>query len=236
MVSRSIFSKYIVWLFLSLAVFYSQTAYAGNTADCIIDSKFAAKERGILARACQYAVARMQTSEVRSAVKSRSGYSLLYGDIMQRSHITNTREDRWNLLAHQLYWLSQPNSATDTEKPFPDIYIKFASENSKWLARAPLNQVFVYWASSVKEWKQTGKFNIIVNDYWVARGARLSDPNEWAGTVAHEMAHNLGHNHPDVSDPDYDKYQINVLDSLVQNYGYSNKGTRRTLLADFGGD
>jgi len=99
-----------------------------------------------------------------------------------------------------------------------------------WRA-SPYDTVKIYWAG--QGWRATSdsKFVITLNKYYVAGPGIWSDADYWAGTIAHEMMHNLGHRHPDISDPDYKKYQINVVDEVIQNDGYDYKGSRRTLLS-----
>lgn len=235
---RAALPQRFLWIaVLTIVTFFSSSAYAVNTANCEIDNRFGVTERRILTQACQLAVERMQSREVRDKVYQLSGFSYLSDSVISRSHATATRESRWNLLWRQLSTLSSPNGDSDTEPPFPNIYILYASDAPRsgqlgWLGRAYLDLVTVYWDSSEKEWKQKGSFVITINDYFVARGQRYSDPNDWAGTIAHEMLHNLGHRHPDSTDPDYNKYQINVLDVLVQNYGSDFKGMRWSQVSD----
>lgn len=222
---------------LTIVTFSPTSAYAVNPANCEIDNRFGTKERRILGQACQLAVERMQSREIREKVNQLSGFASLSGSVMSRSHAMATRQSRWNLLKRQLLTLSLPNGANDAGPSFPDIYILYGNEAPRgrgtgWLGMAHLDLVTVYWDSNQKEWKQKGKFALTINDHFVARGQRYSDPNDWAGTIAHEMLHNLGHQHPNSSDPDYSKFQINVLDALVQNDGIDFKGTRWSLVSN----
>lgn len=220
--------KTVAVLILWLTVLHPEPAHAINTAKCEVDGRFGRTETTILRRACDAAVERLQSEQVRRKVYEAAKYALISDSVMSRSNIRNTPTDRWNLLNQQLLVLSLPNGANDTEPPFPDIFIEYAhapeSSGRGWLGRAQLNKVTVFWDG--REWKQKGSFHIIINDYYVARG-EFSDPDDWAGTIAHEMLHNLGHTHPSSGDSDWDKYQINVLDEIVQSYGYEYKGAPR---------
>lgn len=225
---RKYFPRVLSVLILGLAALYPQPASAYNPARCVVDSDFGSKETAILKKACNLAVVRLQNAEVRKRVYELAKYSRLSGSVMRRSNAADTPESRWNLLNRQLLTLSLPNGENDTEPPFPDIFIEYEhqaprTEGEGWLGRAPLDRVVIYRDGN--EWKQKGSFRITINDYFVARGKRYSDPNEWAGTIAHEMLHNLGHHHPSSGDSDWNKYQINVLDAVVQNYGYGYKGS-----------
>lgn len=222
---------------LFVVVLCPAAARAANAADCEIDERFGANERRILAQACRLAVERMQSREIRDEVNRRAGYSYLSDSVMTRSHARETSQSRWNLLWRQLATLAAPNGPNDEGPAFPNVYIMYGNEAPRgggqgWLGRAYLDLVTVYWDSEQREWKQRGSFALTINDYFVARGRRYSDPNDWAGTIAHEMLHNLGHRHPDSSNPDYHKYQINVLDALVQNYGSDLKGERWSQVSE----
>jgi hypothetical protein len=223
--------KTVAVLILWLTIPHPEPAHAVNTAKCEVDSRFSRTETSILRRACDAAVKRLQSEQVRRKVYETARYALISDSVMSRSNIRNTPADRWNLLNQQLLILALPNGANDTEPPFPDIFIEYAHAPERdgrgWLGRAQLDTVTVFWDDREREWKQKGSFHIIINDYYVARGEKLSDPDEWAGTIAHEMLHNLGHTHPASGDSDWDKYQINVLDEIVQSYGYEYKGAPR---------
>ena len=224
-------------LLFGLVTLGSSPVYAANSVNCEIDNRFGATERRILEEACQLAVKRMQSPALRDKVNQQSSFSYLSDSVMSRSHATDSRDSRWNLLRRQLLTLSLPNGPNDSGPSFPDVYVLYGNEQPTgselgWLGRAYLDLVTIYWDSTDREWKQKGSFVLTINDYFVARGQRYSDPNDWAGTIAHEMLHNLGHMHPDSSNPDYSKYQINVLDALIQNNGYDFKGSRWSLVSN----
>lgn len=238
-VKREVLLKGSLVLAICFIVLCPTLAQRVNKARCEISPNFGTKETAILKKACNLAAELLQSEEVRREVYERAKYARLTDSILSWANATVTRENRWYLLQRQLVTLSLPNGENDTEPAFPDIFIRYGNEppqngDISWLGRARIGTVAVYWDGKVEEWKQKGSFDITINDYFVARGQRYSDPNDWAGTIAHEMLHNLGHNHPHWSDPNYPKYQINVLDELIQNYGYGSKGSRRTLLSIHG--
>lgn len=204
---------------------------AKNTANCIIDNRFGAKERSIIAKACEMAVERMQLKETRDRLAKQSGYAWLTRSTVDDSNITDNQNSHRNLLSRQLYTLSLPNGPNDVELPFPDIYIQYKYERANWLGRAKYDLVTIYWDSKHKEWKQKGKFLLTLNDYYVG-SRRYSSANDWSGTIAHEMAHNLGHRHPDASDSDYRRYQINILDEIVESYGIGSKGSMESFRSE----
>jgi hypothetical protein len=202
-----------------------------------IDARFNEAEKGLIEEALRIAVGRMQQARSWKQVQERYTYAWLTSSAINGSGLCNEADVRRNLLFHQLYWLSMPNGKNDTARPFPDVYIRKGYEktlrgHSGWVARAPYDTVRIYWDTLVGEWRLSddSKFEITLNNYFVNAGGVYSDPEYWAGTIAHEMGHNLGHRHPDHSDPDYSKYQINVLDEVIQNNGQDFKGSRPRLL------
>jgi hypothetical protein len=201
-----------------------------------IDPKFNQVERSLIEDALRIAVNRLQQKSIWERVQELYDYASVTRDSLTSSGLCNEADVKRNLLFHQLYYLSIPNGAHDDEPAFPDVYIYYGYEPRRegekgWLGHAPYDTVRIYWDSEAKEWRQKGSFKITLNNHFVAAGGRYSEANDWAGTIAHEMLHNLGHRHPDSNDPNYSKYQINVLDEVVQNDGEGYKGSRPTLLS-----
>ena len=101
--------------------------------------------------------------------------------------------------------------------------------DKKWglaAAWAPVGTVTITKPKG-KVWQEDsvieGNFELTINRHYLLTPGRdeFSDRNYWAGIIAHEITHNLGHQHPDVSDENYCKYQINVLEFAVRcNGGY----------------
>jgi hypothetical protein len=201
-----------------------------------IDPEFNSVERNIIEEALRIAVSRLQQKRNWEQIQERYSYAWVTSGSVSWSGVCDEPDVRRNLLFHQLYWLSLPNSNNDTSPAFPDIYIRKGYEKSPrgqigWIASAPYDTVRIYWDG--ESWRATrdSKFEITVNNYFLAGPDVYSDPEYWAGTIAHEMMHNLGHRHPDIDDPDYKRYQINVVDEVIQNNGYDYKGSRPTLLS-----
>lgn len=69
-------------------------------------------------------------------------------------------------------------------------------ERNSVMARAPVGIVQTYFSGSVPVVR--GTFRIKLNHYNLgsASHARGKDVNYWAGVIAHELLHNLGHTHP----------------------------------------
>lgn len=215
------------FLFSLLVIFAPEFVQAQNKANYQINGNYTAEQKSLVVKALSLAVNRMQDEKIRKALKSKGGLYYLSGSVISNSNITDTEKDRKNLLSHQLYWLSQPNGANDSDPAFPDITINMVNEPSgSWVGRAYLDKVQIYWNSTLKEWQQKGEFNIKLNSAYVGKGNKHSvyaTTDYWAGTIAHEMVHNLGHTHGTYgSDPNYHSYQVNVFDRLVTGNGYES--------------
>lgn len=73
-----------------------------------------------------------------------------------------------------------------------------------------------------------GEFVLALNTFLVGGGGHLSDPVFWAGTIAHEMLHNLGHLHiVDRNDPQYDRCQLIAHERAVYYGGKYRRGMNR---------
>jgi hypothetical protein len=176
-------------------------------------------EETLIHKAVSIAVNRMQQEHIwRNAYDVASSY-FISGKVMSNSNLRESRANKWNLLWHQLYWLSQPNDEDDTEPPFPNIHIRARHDSDgRWLGKANLNLVTVRQANG--RVTQSGEFDVTLNRYYLASGGLYSDPEEWASTLVHEMLHNLGHLHPRENDALSDAYQINAMNNVVLCNGY----------------
>ncbi|MGB8507034.1 MAG: hypothetical protein WCD76_01385, partial [Pyrinomonadaceae bacterium] len=214
------FAKIVSLLVLVFLGFYPQTsegkAAIGNCTNAIvdwekkgtgsnsyrrwIDPSFSSAEKDLIEKALRIAVNRIQKKSNWEQIKDLYTYAWITSDSLASSGICNGADMRQNLLFNQLYWLSVPNGKNDTAQPFPDIYIRKGYEQTTkgytgWVARAPYDTVKIFWDWDIKEWRLSddSKFEITLNNYYVNAGRIYSDPEYWAGTIAHEMGHNLGH-------------------------------------------
>lgn len=73
-----------------------------------------------------------------------------------------------------------------------------------------------------------GEFKIHLNAQFLGGAGHHSDPYYWAGTIAHEMLHNLGHLHvADRESPQYDRCQLIAHERAVYYNGQYRRGLER---------
>lgn len=113
--------------------------------------------------------------------------------------------------------------------PQLDIYAAYDRSGS-FTGRAPEARVvteYRYGRNRAIVPYLAGKFSVTLNTYflgsstyWVGR-----DPDYWAGTITHEMMHNLGHDHPEGK---YDGVFIRTYEEAVWDNGELwRRNTRR---------
>ncbi|MBX9626075.1 MAG: hypothetical protein K2X82_19920 [Gemmataceae bacterium] len=182
-------------------------------------------DEALIRRAVPIALGRIQSKAVRQNVYDVGARYALSGRVLKNSNMTDNEKNRKNLLWHQLSILSQPNSPNDDKtgrRAFPDIYIRGVFEpKANWLGRAHLDKVVVKWDGT--EWVQEGDFDLQINTHFVNSGGRYNNAEEWASTIAHEMLHNLGHQHPE--DDGGGEWQIDALNMAVLcggHYGHAD--------------
>jgi hypothetical protein len=201
--------------------------YAGNRIAYDMHG-FDEDEETLLTRAMNLVAARFQDKRIWQAVYDSGARYYISDRVMGSSNLIDTSQNRRNLLWHQLYWLSQPNAADDTEPAFPRVVLRASYEKSDVMAMARLDKVVV--KSNGGTVRQSGSFDLSINRYHLGAGGRDSDPEEWAGTIAHEMLHNLGHDHSEAGDPDYEDWQIIVFDSaVIRNAGWGGYGPKKSV-------
>jgi hypothetical protein len=174
-------------------------------------------EETLLRKAMNIMADRLQKQRVwRNVYVLKPSRYYIANDVMSDSNLVDNDQNRRNLLWHQLYWLSQPNGPGDDGPAFPNVHLHAFHQKSKVQGRARLGLVTI--KSVGKNIRQLGEFDVQLNRYMLGSGGDMDTPEEWASTIAHEMLHNLGHNH---AGGDYtDEWQINVLDKAVLYDGY----------------
>jgi hypothetical protein len=103
----------------------------------------------------------------------------------------------------------------------PAMIVGAYYEDSNYWAKAPVGCVSVpYGATS----DISGRFDIMVNLRWLGATGEGSNVANWAGVLAHELMHNLGHLHR--ADEYGDHLQINAIQQLVRTQGNYKSGSR----------
>jgi hypothetical protein len=121
-----------------------------------------------------------------------------------------------------------------TDDVFPKVTLQYGlQENGDWVARTYPNTVQVHSANSdnfARTGRYSGEFRIQVNDFYVNNrklGRHYADPMFWAGVIAHEAIHDLGHLHlKRRSDDGYYLYQLTLIEHLVMTYGRARYGMK----------
>ena len=156
----------------------------------------------------------------RSAYKWEPDKSQFDSDSDERDYIES---QRWRFLANQANGFS-----------FPNVELEYAYAEEDWLARAHVGIVKVLHRDpdeSGEKYPVEGSFKMEINDYYVnntRKNAHYAHPAYWAGVIAHEALHNLGHQHPPSrSDSQYYLHQMIIVEHLVMTgdkvrYGESN--------------
>lgn len=138
--------------------------------------------------------------------------------------------------AHFEAWFTRTQIAVLQQRGFPPIRVRPRydsrrnSNGSYWAGRAAVGIVNTYWNTS-SGWYvplTSGTFDITLNSYLVGNSRVLSsfgaNVNYWAGVIAHEMLHNLGHTHPNGV---YDQVFIREYENaLIYNGRYSRGRSR----------
>lgn len=76
-----------------------------------------------------------------------------------------------------------------------------------------------------------GDFSIALNSWYLGGGEPYSDPNYWAGTIAHEMLHNLGHLHAENRGAaDYSRCQLIAHERALYYDGKYRRGLERPAI------
>lgn len=123
----------------------------------------------------------------------------------------------WYQLLTIRNWMSPPDP-----QPGPKLYILSASGDQNAFGWAPYDTVTV--SGDGDQYQVTGDFKIELNFKILGGGGLNSDPWFWASIIAHEMLHNLGHQHPEpVNHPNYQRRQINAFTASLY---YGNRTYR----------
>jgi len=170
-------------------------------------------ENSVIARAMNLLHDRFRSLEVlkKAYEYSRGSYHIKGGYWEECRMNRQSHFGYADLLWHQITTLAR-------SVPFPDVEINaYHREDDSW-GRADVGRVKVYWAGYGIDW--SGKFKVELNRYHLGSAGAGSNPEMWASTIAHEMLHNLGHDHPPCDNGM--GLQINAFSRAVHTYGRQN--------------
>lgn len=143
-------------------------------------------------------------------------------DVWERSN--NARESRvyWRQKKNLLEWQLKCLQINDFQ---PDLKIHWAyNRDADWWGRGSLGSVAIIYDEKIDDVKIEGQFEVWLNTYWATTNDSRNTRDLWGGVVAHEMLHNLGHNHGE--DQYDDRWPINILERCVINNGTYRGGFR----------
>jgi hypothetical protein len=152
---------------------------------------------------------------------NRGGYNL-GGGVWDRSNNDYNPIAYWRrydtLLEYQLRCLQ----INDFQ---PALRIRWGwAPEEPWWGRANVGTVALVYNQSLNDVQLEGEFEILLNAWWATTQDSRNRYDVWGGTIAHEMAHNLGHSHG-VNEYD-DRWPINILDRCVTHNGNYAGGYR----------
>jgi hypothetical protein len=159
----------------------------------------------------------------------KGGYSIKGEYLSQQDKVL--QQYPASMLAFQLSRLQAGISAGRFK--FPGIVIiPYCLEGGPDWGRGPVGTVSVTRDpdKSQADSSVSGEFKVYLNRWYLnATSDKVyRDRNAWAGLLFHEMLHNLGHKHPDASDPGYSRYQINLAQVALSSNGTFRLGDTGT--------
>lgn len=211
---------------LTLSALTPGPARAENKAKITLIGFDDEDDEALIRKAARMAVSRMQSAAVRRKVDAPGVKHALSDEAAKlvKDRKRSAEVTAAGLMSHQLWFLAAPNEEHDELPAFPDVTIRGESWKEEVLGRAPLDEVVIYvghWDRDKKtgedkpDWTYKGAFKLKLNVRLINSGGRYDTAEEWASTIAHEMAHNLGHRHPEGKGP----WQVEALNDAVYSNG-----------------
>jgi hypothetical protein len=208
------------------ALAYDDAHRIRKTAGWTIDNDFGRVERQILTDALGHFYARFLQPYAPGdyggdRVWRARDWSNAFSDVTAR-HIGHYVDGFGERKIFGADWTDMWRHFVDAGKPFPPVTLKFVSvERAGFVAQAHYDMILInsfpndvaYQATNRDDnVKSRGEFEIEINDWYLgnrAEGRHYVDPVYYAGVIAHEAWHNLGHGHPlRRSDANYYQHQI----------------------------
>ena len=150
------------------------------------DDGFTEQQVGVLKKAINVLAARFDSADVRANTYAVATRSITDDDYDLAIGLPNRGDWNFACMRYQLAYYLQGE--------IPVIHLKPFQAKSDYWGNAPIGIVKTHDITK-KTGKVTGEFVININRHWLAAPGSGSDPEAWAGLLAHEMMHNLGHMH-----------------------------------------
>lgn len=135
----------------------------------------------------------------------------------------NSRLGYADIILHQLVALRETANR-------PKLHIELAHRpNKQAVGWANTNLVQVKFNRD--RYTIEGEFRIYLNSHFLGGSGHYSDPYYWAGTIAHEMLHNLGHLHiTDRESSQYARCQLIAHERSLYYNGKYQRGMERPVV------
>lgn len=176
---------------------------------------FTEGQQGSIKNAMQVVMNRFFSKKVHLNTMAVAKQWMQSGDYFPKTNLPNTNQQKWDLLYAQKLALNTTG--------VPRLNFIAYNENSKYWAHVKAQDVggvvtkFGKNAQGQTTVIVEGEFKIHINTFRLGGGGIQSDPDVWAGVIAHEMLHCLGHKHG--KDEYGDHLQINAMQQAVRTNG-----------------
>ena len=186
-----------------------------------IHDGFSTSEEIIIKNALQILVNRLFSDRIRQnmyEILGTGGYNI-EGGVWECSKLNNDWKYS-NKYEELLGWQILQLGVKGRHKNFPKINIHpYHKQEDVW-ARAPLSTVTLTSTNGGTHFTTKGEFEVKLNKWMLGASIKGGKDSEfWASVLAHEMLHNLGHDHNLYN---YNLWQINVFEKCLYWNGNYN--------------
>lgn len=214
------------WLFLACFLGIGLQASSLQAADVPkmsyqLDDAFSPEQKVLLRRAVESVNVRFAEAAVWANTMRNERKFLLKEDAILDASIA--RNSGRNLLYYQLTYLKAYGY------PKLNVHAFSKAEDTLGFAYTADKVILKFKTEDVKNFGKdtaevSGEFKIHLNRYHIGRAGDYSAHEFWAGVIAHEMLHNLGHSHPK---DDYDEFlQIMSFQNAIRTNGTYKSGAK----------
>ena len=194
--------------------FTSLISFSNFSINYKIHSGFTNAEKNLIERALQVLANRLTDDHICQNV-----YDILgnYGYYLDGGTWENSKLDAkpgyYKSYANLLEWQLRMLRTKGKRGEFPTINIYAYHKKEDIWAKAPLQTVKLVSVQRGTKFETHGQFKMYLNRWMLGADIKGGkDPEHWASVFAHEMLHNLGHDH---ERKNYDSWQINVFEKAI---------------------